>query len=301
MAFEIQEFYKELDSHYRSLDNDKTRAFLQKMADETRGLYGSGIMRTSCPFCVESPECNYEYVTVCNEYACFLRNISELDESLVYFNEALLELEQHYQTKNANYATIRMNMAGTYRLMGKYDEAIELFKKSEKFFLDFGEAEKYSYVMAGIYNNLSLVYQDMQDYDQAAAYDIEALRYLPGHKDIQRATTLNNLACIYIKQGQIDNAEEAINQSIDILKDIDGGMNFHYPASLNTLGTVLYKKGLPEAALEAFLTALNKTEAIYGKNIDYVNCCNNISRVYADMGDQKSADSYTRMAGEISG
>ena len=66
MAFEIKQFYKELDSHYRSLDNNKTRAFLEEMAEKTRGLTGSGVMRTSCPFCVESPECNYEYVTVCS-------------------------------------------------------------------------------------------------------------------------------------------------------------------------------------------------------------------------------------------
>ena len=217
----------------------------------------------------------------------------------MYFKEALLELEQHYQQNTANYATIQINMAGTYRQMGKYDEAIELFRKSEKYFLASDEKDKYPYVRASIYNNLALVYQDMQDYEHAAECDVEALKYLPVHKDVQRATTLNNLAGIYMKQGELSKAEETVNSSIEMLKDIDGGMNFHYPAALNTLGSVYYKKGLHEQALEAFLSALEKTGVIYGQNTDYARCCENISRVYTALNDPESAERYSEKAAQI--
>ena len=227
MAFETREFYKELDRHYRALDNEKTCEFLQEMADETRGQHASGDERTYGVSGAETPECNYDYVTVCNEYGCFLRNTSKWERSLETFKEALLELERHQQQDTANYATIRLNMAGTFRQMGNYDKAIELFSESEAFFLNSEDKGKYSYLLASVYNNLSLVYQDKEDYEQAAECGLEALKYLPDHKDVQRATTLNNLAGVCLKQGRLDKAEETVNESIGILKDIDGGMNFH--------------------------------------------------------------------------
>ncbi len=299
MSFHIQQFYEELDRHYQEHDNEKTKAFLLSMVAKTRGLHDVSVIPISCPSCVEMPTVNLEYVSVCNETACFFRGISEWQQSLTYFDYALEELALFYQKNTANYATILLNKAGTLRLLGQYDKAIESFRQAEHYFLH--EDTTNHYLLASIYNNLSLVYQDTGQLQEAADCTLKSLSCLPKQDDllVERATTLNNLSVIYDRLGNTEKAKTAILDSIAILKDMDCGVNAHYPAALNTMATLLFKEGLYIEALASFKEALEKTELVYGKNIDYVNGCLNLAETCEKLNDQAMADTWRNEAETI--
>lgn len=299
MSFDIQNFYEELDRYYQQHDNVKAEAFLLDMVDRTRALHDVGILPDSCPSCIPAATINLEYVSVCNETACFFRGISRFQRSIEFFDDALLELEHFSRQKTANYATILFNKAGTLRLMGHYDEAIAAFEGSESFFLE--ESNKNCYLLASIHNNMALTYQDQKFPEQAIKYIQLALADLPEIPETcaERGTSFNNLAAAYIRLGDYEAAKKAIDTSIAILKEFDHGLNAHYPAALNTLASLSYKKGNYTEALEGFQLALEKTEMIFGKNIDYKNGCLNLADTCDKLNKPALAKQYREEAAQV--
>jgi tetratricopeptide (TPR) repeat protein len=299
MSFSIQKFYEELDHFYELHDNEKTREFLQSSIERTRSLHDVSILPVSCPSCVETPTVNIEYVTVCNETACFLRGLSEWEKSVFYFDEALHELELFYLKNSPDYATILLNKAGTLRLMGNFSASMEAFQKAENYFQN-AETPN-AYMLASINNNLSLLYQDLDQLDEAINCTLKALSYLPDSPDmvVERGTTYNNLAAIYARKNDTEHALQAIRESLSLLKDQDSGMNAHYPAALNTYASLLFHEEDYEQALSVFKEALEMTQLIYGKNTDYVNCCLNIAATYEKLADTQNAESFKNEAADV--
>ncbi len=299
MAFSIRKFYEELDRHYQKHDNRETEAFLLDMVRRTRHLHDSMPTQSACPTCAVFPTVNIEYVSVCNEAACFFRGISKWQKSLELFDEALRELEFFSQTDTPNYAVILLNKAGTLRLLGNHELAIETFKKSETIILK--SQSPNPFILASISNNLALVCQDMGQWEDAAKHIQKALSYLPEGDNtcIERATTYNNLAVTCRQLGRLDDAFDAVNRSLRILEGADGGLNAHYPAALNTLASLYFQRGDDQQALELFKSALTKTEIIYGRNIDYAKGCLNIARTYEKLNDPVQAEKYRKSAEEI--
>ena len=73
-----------------------------------------------------------------------------------------------------SYATVLNNLAGTYRLAGKYEEAADLFNESALIYsTTIGKDNSY---YCSILNNLALVYQDMKEYDKAEEMLTDALK-----------------------------------------------------------------------------------------------------------------------------
>lgn len=63
----------------------------------------------------------------------------------------------HIGDKTVQYATVLNNLAGTYRLAGKYEEAADLFNESALIYsTTIGKDNSY---YCSILNNLALVYQ----------------------------------------------------------------------------------------------------------------------------------------------
>lgn len=299
MTFDQNAFYQELERHYARRDNHETERFLLDMAERTRGLHDVSILPLSCPSCVETPEINLEYICVCNETACFYRGISRWESSLYFFDEALAELERFSRKDTGNYAVILLNKAGTLRLMGRLEEALCAFKKAEAFFRK--DPSRNGYFLASVHNNMALVYQDQSLPEQAAGYLELALSELPSAAETreERAVSLNNLAAIYEKLGNYEAAEQTVEKSISILKNLDGGRNAHYPTALNTAALIRYRRNDYAKAADAFREALEKTEQIYGKDMDYANGCLNLADALYKLDEPEKAALYTEEAEKI--
>lgn len=111
--------------------------------------------------------------------------------------------------------------------MGKLDEALEHFLQADRIYagLDYKEPG----TLAGLYNNIGLVYLDRKQPREAADYFWQAMEMLDHceHCETKRGTTWDNLAVAYDQKGEIKKAEEAIEEAVQILQQLDGVMNPH--------------------------------------------------------------------------
>lgn len=293
MTFDLDRFYRELDEHYAAHDNEATERFLKSCRSRAWQEGLADPIPGGCPSCTPALEPNMPYVSVCNEMACFYRGLSRFQDSLDCFTLAQEELESLYLQNTPEYATILLNKAGTYRYMGDLDHALDHFSKSARI-LETDHKGKPE-VLAGLYNNIGLVWMDKQEPWKALSYFRQALPLVTANDQqiVEQGTTWNNLAAACNALGQRDEADEAIQNSIRILSKLDCGVNPHYPAALNTRGTFAYQAGNYEQALTDFLEALEKTRLVYGENIEYAYACNNCAAVCSRLGRDKEAKEWT--------
>lgn len=293
MTFDLDQFYRELDEHYAAHDNEATERFLKSCRSRAWQEGLADPISTGCPSCAPALEPNMPYVSVCNEMACFYRGLSRFQDSLDCFTLAQEELESLYLQNTPEYATILLNKAGTYRYMGDLDHALDHFSRSARI-LETDNKGKPE-VLAGLYNNIGLVWMDKQEPEKALSYFRHALPLVTANDNqiVEQGTTWNNLAAAYNALGQRAQADEAIRNSIQILSKLDCGVNPHYPAALNTRGTFAYQAGNYEQALADFLEALEKTRLVYGENIEYAYACNNCAAVCSQLGRTGEAKEWT--------
>ena len=299
MAFDLNRFYRQLDEHYAAHDNAATEQFLKSSRSQA---YQEGLadpLPAGCPSCAPSPEPNMAYVSVCNEMACFYRGLSRFRDSLDAFTLAQEELESLYLQNTVEYATILLNKAGTYRYMGDTDQALEHFSRSARILET--DRKGTPQVLAGLYNNMGLVYLDKKQPQEALEHFLRALPLVSAGPDrtVEQGTTWNNLAAAYRALGQQTQAEDAVGRAVDILSLLDEGVNPHYPAALNTRGTFAYEAGRYQQALEDFLEALEKTRLVYGENAEYAYGCSNCAAACEKLGRMEEAGEWRKKYREV--
>lgn len=299
MAFDLNQFYRQLDEHYAAHNNAATEQFLK---DSRTRAYQEGLadlLPSGCPSCATPLEPNMAYVSVCNEMACFYRGLSRFQDSLDTFALAQKELESLYLQNTAEYATILLNKAGTFRSMGDLDGALEHFSRAARIL----EADRKGSprVLAGLYNNIGLVYLDQKNPSEALSYFSRALPMVSENPEqmVEQGTTWNNLAVAYDALGQRARADEAVNHAVAILSGLDGGTNPHYPASLNTRGTFSCRAGRYEEALKDFKEALEKTKLVYGENMEYAYGCHNCAMVCKKLGREEDSRMWLEKSSKI--
>lgn len=316
MAFDINKFYEDLDAHYARYDNAATEQFLKDslaMSEEYM------IIPSSCSSCDDHCDrtgeekfdqlsdhekewiirCSDTRIAVLNEMACFYRGISQWDKSIAAFEAVKEELENRGLQNNSAYAVVILNMAGAYRLMGKFDTALEAFKNAEAIMQASKNTSDYEF--AGLYNNTGLVYQDTKELAKAAECFEKALTYLEKvpDNDAEIATNRANLAVTYYNSGDKAKAIECLDKALAIFDTLDGGLNPHHAGALNTKAVMLFNSGDTAGAAETFEKAIEKTKFIFGENKEYAIGCRNASMAFDALGNKEKADFYKNTANNI--
>lgn len=310
MIFNAAEFYKQLDESYAKHDNAATEAFLQ---EALKDVEFSMVLSHECA-CCSNGTCGDEeevpdaqtvawlnersegMICILNEMGGFYRGMHRWDECLDAFSRSKAEMEALNLTETDNYAIVLVNVAGAYRLLGRLDEALDCYGKAEEIFAKNGTAD--AYTLSSLYNNTGLVYQDKGDLDKAAAFYTNGLETTKKGADSEAevATAYANLAALYVAAGDFAKAEENINESLAIFKDLEGGMNAHYAGALNTKAILAFRAGKLEESVESFKAAIEKTRVIFGENGDYVTACRNCAAVLTKLGKDEEAKTYLALA-----
>ncbi len=259
-TYSLEEFYKKTDQAFKRGDIEKLNDFF---LGEIEAIEKAGLENTP------------EAAAVYNEYAGWLRGASRFEESLALYERALDIMEACGQSETDAASRMRMNLAGLYRLRGdlKKAESLSLIVCSE---LE-GSKDVYGYVTA--LNNLSLVYQAMDDYERGIETYVKVLNLLDASPDIsdhEIATTYVNMAGLYLQKGDLDNAEQAVLHAIDIFDAMEGE-NTHMAPALSMLGSILYKTKRFDEAARAFKKAMVITEKYFGKNIDFAKAAHSLA------------------------
>ncbi|TDQ17003.1 class 3 adenylate cyclase [Algoriphagus boseongensis] len=174
-------------------------------------------------------------------------------------------------------------LAGIYAFFGDIERAIENHLKS----LDIYETRQDTLGIASVHNNLSLIYYDQHDYEEAFRHARISMAYERKESDPRRLhSSLNNLAIIFENTGPIDSAIYYHQQALEMAYLNQNP--YSIGLSLSNLGNNYALKGKLDLAEKTLLEALKIRDSLgYKRGLAYTH--NRLASLYLQKNEyQKS-------------
>jgi len=130
-----------------------------------------------------------------------IRETSYLNNYILYF-KALIEISKVFSYNNEKIIFSFIGLGSTYMYLSLYEEALTVYE--DVISLSDKLLEKYHPLNGEIYSNLSILYNDIGNYELAFYYARKSLKihiYVFGLMNIRSVTILNNLAYVYKTKG----------------------------------------------------------------------------------------------------
>ena len=169
----------------------------------------------------------------------------------------------------------------------KFDEAIELLDKAE----NYARQTKYLKVQASVYGAKGYIFLKRKEYDKVKIFNKDAIKILERIKSYDRLhVAYNNLGIGYENTDSLDLALEYYQKAVQIADSISKNKSNSLGYSVN-IALLKKKKGFFEEALDEYYKILDNCEKL--GNIECIGIIqNNISSVYAEIGQIESAIDY---------
>lgn len=276
---DVNVFYQTLDDLFSNGEIASVEPFLTASLDEAR----------------EEPD--YQaYIAICNEMIGFYRSVSLFDKAYQASEDVLLLMEELQMEDTEHFATVLLNSATAYRAGGRYRDAYEQYARAAKIYgaLLSPDDERF----AGLYNNMSMLLESMGENDRAVAMAKEALNIIRKQPDakMEEATTLTNLALLYMKQKNLEEAERHLRESAAIFETAGKRTDAHYSGALAGLGEICFHKGDYEQALHYYDKACEEVKAHFGENQSYAVLSENCAAVCEQLKDTEKQEFYLNRA-----
>ncbi|MCD8327057.1 MAG: DUF4125 family protein [Lachnospiraceae bacterium] len=228
-------------------------------------------------------------ITILNELIGYYRDMGRFDEMLAACDRAAQFLEQLGLQDSISSATTLLNIATGLRAMGKYDAALEEYKKVFPIYQK--ELEPTDTRFAALYNNISLLYQEMGNFRQSVAAQNQALKILEKSGDTQKiAISHSNMGTTLLQMGRMDEALAHLNYAVQLFDSLPGDKDYHYSAALASLGQAYVMKEDYESARGYYLTALEEYLKTHGVTKNYYNLLDNLHYVEEHLGMEPTPD-----------
>ena len=221
-----------------------------------------------------------------------LKNSSEFDSAIVYFNKASYLYEKHNLW--LKYLLSETQHGDCYSKLWKLDKAIKIIKPAiENTTVQIGENDT---IVADAYNTIGIQYYYQSKLDSTLLYFHKTLKIrkeVLGEKHIKVANSYNNIGLLYDIQSKYDQALQYYYKDLAISKGILGEKHTGVAHTYNNIGVVYYYKSEYNKALEYFNKGLKIRKELFGeKHIDVIGSYNNIAAVYQDKSEYDNALQY---------
>ena len=168
----------------------------------------------------------------------------------------------------AVYGTILLNVANAYRAFGKFPESEQLYQEVLQVYKSCLAENDFNF--ASLYNNWSLLYQEQDNFKEAAEKLRQALGIVEQYPQavIERSTSLTNLANSLLQTWDETDHKEAIellHLALNIFEE-DGGRDYHYGAALFAMENALYLDGLYRDSASYYKRAMDELYKHMGKS-----------------------------------
>lgn len=216
-----------------------------------------------------------------NELIGYYRQTSEKEKLYDVVIKALELGSKMEITDTIEYATTAINAANAYRSTGDLEESKKYYgiaesiynEKIAKNLLDVNDM-----LVAGLYNNISLMYQELGDFDCAREYLFKALSIVTYNKaEFEIAVTHANIANTFLLVKDYERAMDYANRATRLFKAA-GIIDPHYCAALSALGNCYFEQGDIVRAKSIFEKALNIIEETFGHNSQYERLKESVDR-----------------------
>ena len=216
-------------------------------------------------------------ITIVNELIGFYRDTSQYEKSIYYCEQILPFMEMRGLKDSIHYATTCLNVANAYRAAGEWSTSLKYYEEVKEVYDKFLTPTDSLY--ASYFNNLSLLYQEMGDFEKSAECLKKALTIIEPYEDIIKvAITCSNLSASLLRIGEEKEAEFYLNRALQIFID-DGEVDFHYGAALSVMGELQFHKKQYDESKRYYQKALAELEKHVGKTEYYYRTLDNLEQV----------------------
>lgn len=220
--------------------------------------------------------------------------VGKLDSALVYTQKAVSILENNGIPDTTLLANAYQSLGIINKLLGKYEEALACYNKSENIYINQNKTNFLAY----IYGNKANIYFIQQDYSKAEDYQNRALSIFltdsVKHK-VQLSLLYNNLGNIYKKKNNYDLAIKSYHNSIRLYKPRDINLS-----AFSNLGDCYNHLNMSDKAKLFYLKANHIAENNFGvNNIKTANIYLYYASFLSKQQENKQALSYFYKALEI--
>ncbi|MCM1214210.1 MAG: DUF4125 family protein [Lachnospiraceae bacterium] len=234
--------------------------------EENRGEEAEKLMREAVVQAVQEQDDN-SLLQLLNELVGYYREAGRAEDSFQMAKQAVAQAERMGLAGTVPYATTLLNAANAYRAGGRLQESLDTYRKVQEIY-DSQLAKDHIFV-AGLQNNMSLLYQEMQQYDRAEACLLKALDIVRS-KDAfyEIGVTYANLASTCVQLGKLEDAESYAVSSMETFRKI-GVKDSHYGAALAAMGACHYAREEYGRAGDYYRQAMELVENGVGRNGAY--------------------------------
>lgn len=229
-------------------------------------------------------------IAICNEYGGYCRKLSRYKEGAALYEKALVYLERLGLSGSEHHATTLMNYATTCTQAGEREKALSFFQKAADIFTEKGLTADYR--MATLHNNISSLYQDTGDLQNAEKHLRLALSVLEGlaGTELEAAITYTSWAQLCLAGDRLADGEEKASLALAAFERAGGVHDTHYAAAVDVLGKISYMRGDYPAAAARFQEAMELVRREFGDgNRNYAVLCGNAARCYRQLGEVELA------------
>lgn len=218
-------------------------------------------------------------ITIINELIGFYRDASQYDKAETYCVKLLPFMERAGLKDTIHYGTSCLNIANAYRAAGRLETSLKHYQMVFDIYEKVLDKKDFRY--AGLYNNLSLLYQEMGEFDKASESLNQALLIVKEYPEavVELAVTHTNLAASYVKAGKIDKAKDEITKGIAIFQNGLTG-DYHYSAALSVSGDVYFAAKEYEQAVQCYEQAMVSLKKHVGLTHAYFRIVSNLQTSY---------------------
>lgn len=265
---------------------------IDRLLEENKGAQAQALMEEGLEQALMSGD-RGSAVTLLNELIGFCRETGQAEKSY-YYGEAVLNLLQEMGLSGTlPFATSVLNIASAYRAGGRLEDAMTCYRAVEQIYSQV--LEPGDMLVASLYNNKALLYQEMGEFEAAGAYLERALEIALQHPEryYEQASSYANLAATYLQLGREEQAADCFRRAIDMF-ETHGVRDAHYCAALASLAAYLFQKGEFERAEVYFGKAMQGIEESLGRTEAYYRLKENAEACRRAREEQEEPDAAKR-------
>lgn len=277
-------FFKQLDSLFQRNEIDKVEPFLLKELEKAK-----------------EAEDYPAYIVIGNEMIGFYRSTSLFKKAFDITEDVLLLMEEMQLETSEHFATTLLNAATAYRAAGEPESAYKYYLQALQIYENLLPKEDYRF--AGLYNNISILLEQMGENERAIELTKQALAVVKclENSEAEQATTYTNLALLYFKTDRASEASKALNEALQLFEAAKSGegTDAHYGAALAGVGEAYYRMKDYANALISYEKALDEVKKHFGENQSYGVLCENCAAVCECLKEKEKAEDYRKKAEDI--
>ncbi|MBP6978360.1 MAG: CHAT domain-containing protein [Lentimicrobiaceae bacterium] len=225
-----------------------------------------------------------------NNLGNLLRIMGQSEEAMIYYQKAEAIFKAKYGSHDPMVGKIYTNQGIIFTRFGDYSKAIQYFNQALAIYNDDdGFAEE----IASAYNNLGNVYSLMENYEKALASYLKCVSKREQSASLFLFRSYSNIALCYHKLGQLTNAQQYHQLSVDCLIKFFGRDHYILASEYINYGHFLITVGEKQRGLNLYQQSYKIYKDNYGeKHPDVSNSLVTIGDYYLQENDYLGAMKY---------